>query len=185
MNRKRVMRELAAEVVTSLLSMTPGVKAVTALLPTTSTRFVQQLFGVEKGNALEDVVAQTLDELTEEVLNDLKATPGSHEYGATFSAIEDFRVSLAATELTPSLILDALIEPRLLEATITANCPEEHRRWASDLRRSTFDEVTRRFAALVLSLAPQVPSVQAAMQVEILRELRSLRSRCEPMAPSS
>ena len=170
------IRKLAAEVAISLLSITPGTKTVMSILPHTSKRTIRKLFGADRSATLEALIEQTLDTIASEILTTLNAKPGSHEYGATFQAIEDFRASLSKTPLDSHLIVESLTDPTIFEKAIRANCPAEHEKWASALRRQTYDHVLRRFSAAIMALAPQVPTVQTAVAIETYKYVSEIRS---------
>jgi hypothetical protein len=176
---RAVLKEIAAEITVGLLSITPGASTIVKLLPDTTKRTVRAAFGVEEAGSLKRAVHQALNAVTDDILAKLQAKPGSHEYGATFSAILDFRDALAVTKLDARLIATALAEPKLLEDAIRRNCPTEHAKSASELRRKVFKTVIERFTLAILAIAPQVPSVCLAVAVETYRQVRELRSLIE------
>ena len=135
MAERSVLRELAAEITISLLSIAPGTDVIGKLLPDTVKKSVRATFGVEKADTLEKAIDQALNSATDSILGSLRAGPESHEHGATFSAIHDFQLALSNTKLDARMIATALIESEVLEMAIANNCPLEHQKWASELRR--------------------------------------------------
>jgi hypothetical protein len=170
------LRELASEVTLSLLAITPGVSVVSKLIPKTFEKHVKAIYGVDRVSSLETAFRMALDAATSAVLDDLGAKPGSHEYGATHSAVADFRLALSETPLDVSLIASSLVDPVKLADAIRAHCPAEHRKWASDLRRKTFERILEAFCGAILAMAPQVPTVSTALAIETLRQISEIRS---------
>ena len=166
MNDRAILKEIAAEITVSLLSITPGASTVFKLLPDTMQRTVDAAFGRDNTKTLEAVVHQTLKEVTDHLVAKLKADPGSEEYGTVLSAVSDFRRALAATPLDARLVAKALATPELLTDAIRANCPMEHAKWASKQRRHVFLIVLESFTSAILAIAPQVPTVRVALAVE-------------------
>jgi len=171
MPRDKEVRLLAAEITVGLLGVAPGTSIVIGLLPETSKRAMRRLFGADRADSLQLLVQNTLDEIVHEILSALNAEPGSHEYGATYSAISDFRVSLSRTPLDSKLMVESLSDRNQLVDAIRKNCPEEHQERASKLRRRVFTEVLERVCEGILALAPQVPSIQSAVAVETLKRI--------------
>jgi len=165
----KVIRELAAEVTTGLLSILPGTSVAMKMLPDSSKRLVKKMFGVKKSASLEASIEEILGQVAKELLAHIGAERGSHEFGATYSGIEDFKASLSKTPLDAKLILDGLADPSIFIARLQQNCPEEHRKWASDLRRKIYGVVLHRFTAALLAIAPQIETVRTAMMVETYR----------------
>jgi hypothetical protein len=177
MTDQNVLRELASEIAISLLCVAPGPGTIVQLLPDTSRRAIRKLFGADRTATLEGLIQSTLQRTTDDILAAVRAEPKSDEYGATFSAIQDFKDSLSRTKLTSNLLVAALAEPAVLENAIRENCPQEHKAWASRLRRTSYDLVLQRFTAAILAVAPQVPTVQTAVAIETYRQVVELRSR--------
>lgn len=99
MGAPKEVRELAAEITLSLISITPGMSHLSKLLPEKTKKAVRAAYGVEKADTLEKAVEQTLEVVTADILGEIKAEPGTHEYGAPYSAITDFHEALKATRL--------------------------------------------------------------------------------------
>ena len=179
MTNENVISELAAEITVSLLSIAPGTGTIIDLLPNTSKKVICKLFGAKQAGTLKSLIETTLHSITKRILSQRNAKRGTHEYGATFQGIEDFKASLRATRLDTKLLIQALTDPSVLRSLLFDNTPEEHQKWASDLRRETYSDILDEFTIAIINLAPQVPVVQAAIAVETLRQLQALRAELE------
>jgi hypothetical protein len=170
----QIAQELAKEITSLLLSLIPGVSQLQVLLPNTAKTLVDQLFTGPQEQSLASEVQTIAGRVANDVIAGLRTELGPKVMGANLSALDDLRVTIRKTDISPQMLIQSNLDPNLLVTVFAKNCPEEHLKWASTQRRQVYGKALGLFSFYLVNAAPSLPGFDVAINQAVLSKLSQI-----------
>lgn len=168
---KELAASFAKDLALFLISLVPGGEVLTKTFGKTILTAFDGILTRANDVTFEMALQSICQRVTKEILGQISAEIGSHEFGAHFGGLSDVGRTLAASKLTVDQLIDMDLEPRKLESHLRLFCPLEHKKWASELRERVYERALALTSDYIVLAAPNLPGFSASFCRALLRRM--------------
>jgi hypothetical protein len=169
---------LSKEFTKLLVSLIPGVGPLQGVLSTTASVIVDRALRKSDAGSVETTVHRISDQVSKEILKELRAEFGSQREGATISALYDLRDTLRAAKLSVATLIQIQLDPHSLQEELLEYQPSEMR-LASPERRRVYLHAVRLCSEYIIAAVPELPGFQLSLSQALLHQQNEIIRFCQ------